>query len=178
MRRLVAITSISPVFKFSLTAAERFCTVPSTATTYSLLKVPAFANPSAPTLSSSNTICNRPLLSRRSIKIRLPKFLLFCTQPITVTFSPMLALLTSVHLWLLCKPFIDSAMIVSFILSLFYLLKNSSNSSYPSLESCSFWNFLFLFMRTTNTCCPFSRASFACFITSTSFSAGYFFSTK
>ena len=28
----------------------------------------------------------------------------FCTQPMTVTFSPILAFDTSVHLWLLCKP--------------------------------------------------------------------------
>ncbi len=33
----------------------------------------------------------------------------------------MLALLTSVHLWLLCKPFIDSAMIVSFLYFLLIL---------------------------------------------------------
>ena len=111
----VAITSISPVFKFSFTAAERFWTIPSTATTNSLLKVPAFAKPSAPTLFSSNTICNIPLLSLKSIKIRLPKFLLFCTHPITVTFSPILALDTSVHLWLLCKPCIDSAIFMLLI---------------------------------------------------------------
>ena len=63
-----------------------------------------------------------------------------------------------------------------FILPIFrnryYLLKNSTNSSYPSFDNCSFWNFLFLFIRTTSTCCPCSLASFAWLITSTSLSAG------
>ena len=106
-----AITSISPVFRFSFTAAVLFATVPVTATTYSLRRDSAFANPSLPTLGSSNTICS-PERSRKSAKIRLPRFLRFCIQPITVTCWPILLPETSVHLWLLCNPFIDSAIIL------------------------------------------------------------------
>ena len=42
-----------------------------------------------PTLSSLNTSCKIPERSLKSIKIRLPKFLLFCTHPMTVTVSPI-----------------------------------------------------------------------------------------
>ncbi len=126
IRILSAATSISPVFKFSFTAAERFCTNPSTAMTNSFLKVPAFKNPSSPTVSWSNTICRIPERSLKSTKISAPKFLLFCTHPITVTFSPIFSVETSVHLWVLFNPCIDSA-IFSLLtsLDLFYLLKNS-----------------------------------------------------
>lgn len=54
--------------------------------------------------------------------MRLPKFLLFCTQPITVTFSPILAFDTSVHLWLLCKPCIDSAILCSLYFYYIFIL--------------------------------------------------------
>ena len=106
-----ATTSISPVFKFSLTAPERFCTFPTTAITYSLRIPYAFLKPSLPTVFSSNKICKIPLLSLKSTKMSAPRFLLVCTQPITVTVSPIFAAETSVHLCVLFKPTIDSAML-------------------------------------------------------------------
>ena len=122
MRISEAITSISPVFRLSFTAAARFSTVPVTATTYSLRREPAFAKPSLPTFGSSKTIWSRPERSRKSMKIKLPKFLRFCTQPMTVTCWPISLPDTSVHLWVLCRPFIDSAMFFLLIIN-FYLNK-------------------------------------------------------
>ena len=113
MRRFKARISIWPVAIFSLMAPPRFSTRPVTAITNSLLSVPAFSKPSVPISFSSKTNCNRPERSRRSTKIKLPRFLLFWTQPMTVTCSPMCALDTSVHRCVRCKPFIDSAIISS-----------------------------------------------------------------
>ena len=118
MRSVLTVTSISPVAKSSLIAPPRFLTTPSTAITNSLLRFLAFSKTS---LSfSSNTNWRIPDLSLKSIKIRLPKFLLFWTQPITVTVSPIFLLLTSVHLWLLWSPCIDSAITFPPILTDFY----------------------------------------------------------
>ena len=108
-----AMISISPVARFSLTAPALFSTLPTTATTNSLLSFSAFAKFSLPHLSSSKISCKIPLLSRRSTKMIPPLFLCFATHPITVTVSPMLAADTSVHLWVLFNPCIDSAMSVS-----------------------------------------------------------------
>ena len=44
------------------------------------------------------------------------------SQPITVTFSPILAFDTSVHLWLLCKPCIDSAILCSLYFYYIFIL--------------------------------------------------------
>ena len=104
------VTSISPVAIFSLTAPLRCLTTPSAAITNSLLRFLAFSKTS-PSFSSK-TNCKRPERSLKSIKIKLPKFLLFWTHPITVTVSPIFLLDTSVHLWLLWSPCIDSAIIL------------------------------------------------------------------
>ena len=85
MRRLLARTSMAPVARFSLTAPERASTRPVTAITYSLLNFSAFAKLSAPQSLSSKMICRIPERSRKSTKIIPPLFLLFCTQPMTVT---------------------------------------------------------------------------------------------
>ena len=50
------------------------------------------------------------------------------TDRMTVTVSPTFLLLTSVHLWVLFKPFIDSAISAS------YFTKNSSKEGYTSFE--------------------------------------------
>ena len=113
MRIAFALTSKFPVVRFSLDAPLLFSSTPVTAIQNSARNFPAFAKASLPQSSSSKTICKSPERSRRSTKIRLPLFLLFCTQPITVTSSPILALTTSAHLWLLFKPNIDSAIIFS-----------------------------------------------------------------
>ena len=112
-----AMISISPVAKFLLIPPARSATSPVIATTYSLLNFSAFAKLSLPHLSSSKITCKIPLRSRRSTKIIPPLLRLFCTHPITVTVSLTFLLLTSVHLWVLCNPFIDSAIIASYIVS-------------------------------------------------------------
>ena len=88
-------------------------TFPVTAMTNSLRSFSAFEKLSAPQSLSSKIICKIPLLSLKSTKIMPPLFLLFCTQPITVTCSPTLAVPSSVHLWDRFSPIIDSAMISS-----------------------------------------------------------------
>ena len=98
-----------PVFSFSFTAPPLFWTTPVTARTYSFLIVAAFANPSLPTDVSSNRICIRPERSLRSTKIREPRFLLFCVQPISVTVLPIISSVTSAHLQVRFSPIIDSA---------------------------------------------------------------------
>ena len=113
IRILSTFTSISPVARFSFTAPLLFSTVPVTAITNSALKEPAFLKPSSPIVSSSKYNWINPLLSRKSTKIRLPRFLLFCTHPIRVTVSPIFSLETSVHLWDLFNPFMDSAILFS-----------------------------------------------------------------
>jgi hypothetical protein len=117
MRRLAALTSIAPVARFSLTPPERASTLPVTAMTNSLLSFSAFVKLSVPQSHSSKIICKIPLLSLRSTKIMPPLFLLFCTHPMTVTVSPTLAVLSSVHLWDRFSPIIDSAMISSISVS-------------------------------------------------------------
>ena len=125
IRMLSALTSISPVFKFSLVAPERFVTVPTTAMTYSLLSLSAFAKFSAPQSLSSKIICKMPERSLKSTNTIPPLFLCFCTHPMTVTFCPSLAMETSVHLWVLFKPCIDSAIYLP-----------------PTLISADFYKFL------------------------------------
>ena len=88
-------------------------TTPVAATTYSLRSFAAFSNTSLPQSCSSYTSCKIPERSLRSMKIRPPLFLYLATQPITVTVLPTSALLSSVHLWVLCIPFIDSAIVSS-----------------------------------------------------------------
>ena len=105
-----ALTSISPVARFSLTAPALFSTFPTTATTYSLRSFSALAKPSAPASLSSNITCSIPERSLKSTKMIPPLFLCLATQPITVTVSPTLAADNSPHLWVLFSPFIDSDM--------------------------------------------------------------------
>lgn len=73
-------------------------TVPVTAITNSLRSRSALAKLSSLQSFSSKIICKIPDRSRKSTKISPPLFLLFCTHPITVTFDPMEAAFTSVHL--------------------------------------------------------------------------------
>ena len=113
IRMLSTFTSMSPVSRFSFTAPLRFSTVPVTAITNSALKEAAFLKPSSPIVSSSKYNWIKPLLSRKSTRIRLPRFLLFCTHPIRVTVSPIFSLETSVHLWDRFNPFMDSAILFS-----------------------------------------------------------------
>ena len=104
--------SICPVGMFSLIAALSV-TTPVAAITNSFLNFAALLKASVPQSCSSYTSCNIPERSLRSMKIRPPLFLYFATQPITVTVLPISAMLSSVHLWVLCNPFIDSAIIPS-----------------------------------------------------------------
>ena len=113
IRRPDARTSMAPVARFSLTPPDRASTFPVTAMTNSLRSFSAFEKLSAPQSLSSKMICKIPLLSLKSTKIMPPLFLLFCTQPITVTCSPTLAVPSSVHLWDRFSPIIDSAIISS-----------------------------------------------------------------
>ena len=122
MRISFARISISPVFKFSLTAPERATTLPATAIQNSLRSRSAFAKLSLPQSASSKISCRMPERSRKSTKIIPPLFLLFCTQPITVTVSPIFAVVSSVQRWLLFKPFIVSAMFLSSLLSFYHLI--------------------------------------------------------
>ena len=114
MRTDCARTSISPVARFSFTAPARLSTLPTTAATNSLRSLPAFAKPSSPTSPSSKMICRMPERSLRSTKMMPPLFLCFATHPMTVTVSPTLAAESSPHLWVLFRPFIDSAMSAPF----------------------------------------------------------------
>ena len=104
-----AAISISPVLRFSLTAPLLFTTLPTTAITNSFLKVYALSKPSLPMIFSSKSICKMPLLSLKSTNISEPRLRLLATQPITVTVLPISAPDTSVHLCVLFKPTIDSA---------------------------------------------------------------------
>ena len=110
--KVLAAISMSPVFKFSLTAPLLLITSPSTAITNSLRSVYALSKPSLPIIFSSKRIWRIPLLSLKSTKISEPRFLLLATQPITVTFLPISADETSVHLCDLFKPTIDSAILL------------------------------------------------------------------
>ena len=117
IRSEFALTSMVPVFNASFAAPPLFTTIPVTAMTNSLLSEQAFSKSSSPTNSfpepCSKIICNKPLLSRRSVKIIPPLFLLFATHPITVTLCPILASLTSVQRWVLFNPCMDSAIFSS-----------------------------------------------------------------
>ena len=73
----------------------------------------------------------------------------FWTQPMTVTVFPISAEENSAHLAVLLSPFMLSAMII--LPKMYYLLKNSLISVYPSEASPSFWNFLFFAIQAINT---------------------------
>ena len=105
--------SISPVFKSLLTAPLLFTTVPVTAITNSERMLLAFSNTALSDFVSSNIIWTIPLTSLKSINNNEPKFLLFWTHPITVTFSPILLLLNSAHLYERLMPCIDSCIFSS-----------------------------------------------------------------
>ena len=111
IRKDSALTSMAPVARFSFTAPERASTRPSTAITNSLLNFSAFSKFSVPQSFSSKMIWRIPERSLKSTKIIPPLFLLFWTQPMTVTFSPIWADVNSVHLWDRFSPTIDSALI-------------------------------------------------------------------
>ena len=119
-------TSIAPVFRFSFTAPERFSTTPVTATTNSARSFVAFSNPSAPVSLSSKINCMIPERSRKSTKMMPPLFLLFCTQPITVTVCPTFSFVSSAHRHVRRRPFIDSAI---FLHS--FLMYNSNLQKIP-----------------------------------------------
>ena len=108
-----AMISISPVLRLGLIPPSLLLTLPVTAITNSERSFSAFVYPSAPTLLSSKISWRIPLLSLRSTKMIPPLFLLFCTHPMTVTFSPIIELSTSVHLLVLLRPNIDSAILIS-----------------------------------------------------------------
>ena len=112
MRSCFARTSYSPVASSVLTPPARFSSVPTTAMQYSARSLSAFSKDCVPQSDSSNMICNMPVLSRRSVNMMPPLFLLFCTQPITVTSLPVGAPTTSAHLCVLFKPSIASAITV------------------------------------------------------------------
>ena len=120
IRSSVGNTSISPVARFSFTAPERFATVPTTATTYSERSFVAFSITAASVFPSSHTIWMIPERSLTSTNTSPPLFLFFCTHPIIVTVSPILAADSSAHLCVLLSPFIDSAMIILLDCSLLY----------------------------------------------------------
>ena len=105
--------SIAPVARFSLTAPERFSTVPTIATTNSLLSFAAFSRSALSVLPSSKTTWISPERSRTSTKTSPPLFLFFCTHPMMVTFSPMFASESSAHRCVLFSPVIDSAILIS-----------------------------------------------------------------
>ena len=109
VRRVLTRISISPVFRLVFTAPERASTTPVTAITNSLLRRVAFSKPASSISPFSKISCMIPVRSRRSTNIIPPLFLLFCTQPIRVTVSPILAVVTSVQRWVRFIPFIDSA---------------------------------------------------------------------
>ena len=121
IRRDSARSSISPVARFSFTAPPRFSTVPVTATTNSLLSLPAFSKPSWSMLPFSKIICMIPERSRRSTKTSPPLLRAFCTHPIRVTLLPTISFVTSAHRHVLCSPCILSAMFLSSFLRVFFI---------------------------------------------------------
>ncbi len=103
---LSPLSSTIPVGKFLL-GDSLFITSPVTAMQYSDLTKSAFSKASL-FISSPNTTCNNPVLSLKSTKTKLPKFLFLWTQPITVIFSEIFDSLTSPHIMVLLSPLSDS----------------------------------------------------------------------
>src|SRR5690606_1671750 len=149
--------SISPVGSSGLIFSSGLAsTRPFIATTYSERNLLASLKVSSSFISGLKTTCTIPERSLNSMKIKPPKSLLLCTQPIKTTVSPTFVLFNLPHKCVLFKAHGSSDIInYSFLLLSKVLLQYFFQSDFlllPSLHILDYCFALCQFIITKNYC--------------------------